>query len=71
MGAAARLRLALLLAAAAAWRVCDVADHGAVGDGQTDDSRALRQALSGPAVAEAAVAARTPFLAARPGAFAA
>lgn len=33
--------------------------------------RALRQALSGPAVAEAVVAARTPFLAARPGAFAA
>ena len=46
MGAAARLRLALLLAAAAAWRVCDVADHGAVGDGQTDDSRALRSALA-------------------------
>ncbi|KAH8059702.1 glycosyl hydrolase [Aureococcus anophagefferens] len=46
MGAAARLRLALFAAGAAAWNVCDVADHGAVGDGQTDDSRALRSALA-------------------------
>ena len=46
MGAAALLRLALFAAGAAAWNVCDVADHGAVGDGQTDDSRALRSALA-------------------------
>ena len=46
MGAAALLRLALFAAGAAAWNVCDVADHGAVGDGHTDDSRALRSALA-------------------------